>query len=115
MRGLIYDNPYPIKSSMIADSRIISDQPGYYNKSYTIFTKKGIVIATELDWDTNTGKLLFTEFKTIVNGIIYSAQVREVRQSERCLKWLATNFISKIIKNPCPATSTTSHIREINL
>lgn len=99
MRELKYKDPVKLRSSRIENGKRLYDSEGkYYNRFSTVYTKHGIVTVLEFNWQTNSGKIIFTEFNTVFNGLIYSADIEEARLSEIKIKWLSTHFIKTILK-----------------
>ncbi len=98
MRELRYNQPYKIHNTRIEDGkRLHNPDSTHYCRFSTIKTKYGIVTASELNWEHNSGRSFFTLFTTVINGLSYSAWLDEAELSDRCLKWMATHFIKKLL------------------
>lgn len=99
MRDLKYRPPSKVYHGRIEDGkRLDCPGDGYFSKFTVVYTKYGIVTVLEFDWKTNSGQIFFTEFNTIMNQMMYSAKLNEVRLSDRNIKWLSTHFIKNIIE-----------------
>lgn len=68
----------------------------YYEKFSTVYTAFGLVTVLQFNWQTNSGKMIYSEFGTVINGMKYTATLKEAVLSDRQIKWLATYFIKKI-------------------
>lgn len=99
MRDLIYKEPRKLTQVTIEDGkRLDNPAPEYYSRFSVLYTKYGVVTVLEFDWKTNFGQSRFAEFRTMHNGLLYSADLNEVRLNDRCLRWMATHF-AKTIKS----------------
>lgn len=88
-----------INEPMAVFKFITESQVNYFEKSYAVFTKKGIVIVYEAAWDTNQGKKVFSYFRTMINGLCYSAFREDSKYTDKEATNLATRFINIITNN----------------
>lgn len=97
MRRLIYDTPRKmIKSSICKANSLQNPDANHYSRFVTVETFLGYVLVLDFDWQHNFGKHMWTEFSIIIQGVKYSALVKEGKLSDRQIKWLATNFANNI-------------------
>lgn len=96
MRTLQFSSPYKVHGTTLSDLR--TNQPGqlYYCRTVCVKTKFGLVEVCDMNWDDNHGGTEFTVFSTVLKGYEHSAFHPMGRLSDRCIKWLATNFIKKV-------------------
>ncbi len=98
MRYLQYKERRPVKGSSIQyGKRLDAPADAYYSRFSVVETEYGLVTVIEMNWATNTGKIIFTIFSTVVAGYKYEAELNDARLSERNLKWLSTHFIKTVI------------------
>lgn len=99
MRDLRYSEPYKLTQIKIEDGkRLCNPAPEYYSRFSVVYTRYGVVTVLEFDWKTNFGQDRFTEFRTIHNGLLYSATLNEGKLSDRNVRWLSTHFAKTITK-----------------
>ena len=99
MRELKFNKPYKIHKTTVDEKSLNFPEAEYYGRFSTIITKSGIVTASELNWKHNNGRSFFTLFTTVLDGFNYSAWLDEAKLSDRQLKWMASYFINKLLKN----------------
>lgn len=97
MRELKFDTPIKIKKTEVKKENIYSPAPVNYSRCLSVLTTFGIVIVEELKWETNFGFDEFTILSTMIGDMRYSAQLNEAKLSDRQIKWLATNFIKRVL------------------
>lgn len=85
MQTFKYRNPYRPTQTELKVEYLSTPCKLCYNRYLSVITKYGIVLVSDLDWETNNGMLSCTFFSTFFNGQIYSA---------------STTFIKKILNVP---------------
>ncbi len=98
MRFFKFDAPYKVTNSILKREYLNNPQECYYERSSAVITKHGIVIVDEMKWQHNSGWTNFSIFTTVIDGIRYTATLKEGKTTERQIKWRATNFIKTVIK-----------------
>lgn len=98
MRELKFKNPIAVKQTTIHQGESFEHPaPDYYSRFLTVYTKYGIVTVLDFDWKTNSGNSSWTEFRTIIDGEMWNAELPETRLSDLQIKWMATHFIKACI------------------
>lgn len=97
---LKYEEPSRINQTIIHKQYLNNPTPANYERCWSVITKLGVVVVSELQWVNNFGVDVFTCFETSKDGFIYRASIGEAVLSDRRAKYLATRFIKTLNKQP---------------
>lgn len=98
MRKFKFNTPSKVTATILEREYKNNPAECYYERSCSVITKYGIVVVDQMRWEHNFGYHDFSIFTTVINGVRYTATLKEGKISDREIKWKATNFIKTVLK-----------------